>query len=337
MKAVIFLAALVCAHAALDLAAPALNGNIIRQINSNPQSTWRADVNNKFLGATLADAKRLCGVLPGYTKYLLKEQKPALAAEAIAALPTSFDWRNQTIAAKCPSLKEVRDQAACGSCWAFGAVTAMTDRICILSKGAQTPHLSAADMLSCCDSCGMGCEGGYPSAAWDYWTQTGVVTGGNYGGAPCYPYEIPQCDHHVHGRFQPCGPIVDTPDCRGKCIDSSVNWDSDKRMGKSAYGVPSDQNSIMAEIMNNGPVEVAFSVYEDFLTYRSGVYSHRTGQMLGGHAVKMLGWGVDGSTPYWIVANSWNEDWGNNGFFNILRGRDECGIESEVVAGMPNL
>jgi len=50
----------------------------------------------------------------------------------------------------------------------------------------------------------------------------------------------------------------------------------------------------------------------------------------------MLGWGVDGTTPYWIVANSWNEDWGNNGFFNILRGRDECGIESEVVAGMPN-
>jgi len=47
----------------------------------------------------------------------------------------------------------------------------------------------------------------------------------------------------------------------------------------------------------------------------------------------MLGWGVDSGTPYWIVANSWNPDWGNQGYFCIRRGHDECGIESEVVAG----
>ena len=85
--------------------------------------------------------------------------------------------------------------------------------------------------------------------------------------------------------------------------------------------------------MTNGPVEVAFSVYADFLTYKSGVYHHTSGSMLGGHAVKMLGWGVDSGTPYWIVANSWNPDWGNQGYFYIRRGHDECGIESEVVAG----
>jgi len=333
MKAVLLLAGLVCAYAAVDLALPALNGRLIAEINSNPDSTWRAGVNNRFLGATLADAKRLLGVLPGNTKYLLKDQKTPKDYES-KALPTDFDWRNQTIAARCPSLAEVRDQAACGSCWAFGAVTAMTDRICIASQGAQTPHISAADMLSCCDSCGMGCEGGYPSAAWDYWVQTGVVTGGNFGGPPCYPYEIEPCDHHVHGHLQPCGPIVDTPDCRNKCTDST-DWDGDKRFGKSAYGVPSDINAIANEIMTHGPVEVAFSVYEDFLTYSSGVYRHQSGQMLGGHAVKMLGWGVENGTPYWLIANSWNEDWGNKGFFKILRGKDECGIESEVVAGLP--
>ncbi len=49
----------------------------------------------------------------------------------------------------------------------------------------------------------------------------------------------------------------------------------------------------------------------------------------------MLGWGVwQGSTPYWIIANSWNGDWGNQGYFLILRGQDECGIEDDVVAGM---
>lgn len=56
---------------------------------------------------------------------------------------------------------------------------------------------------------------------------------------------------------------------------------------------------------------------------------------LGGHAVKMMGWGVEDGTPYWLVANSWNTDWGNEGYFRILRGSDHCGIESSVVAGLP--
>jgi cathepsin B len=42
----------------------------------------------------------------------------------------------------------------------------------------------------------------------------------------------------------------------------------------------------------------------DFLTYKSGVYQYQSGQELGGHAVKMLGWGVENGTPYWICANS---------------------------------
>ncbi len=45
----------------------------------------------------------------------------------------------------------------------------------------------------------------------------------------------------------------------------------------------------------------------------SGVYEHKSGQMLGGHAIRILGWGVDSGTMYWTVANSWNVDWGNKG------------------------
>lgn len=44
-----------------------------------------------------------------------------------------------------------------------------------------------------------------------------------------------------------------------------------------------------------------------------GVYKHVAGSALGGHAVKMMGWGVDNGTPYWLVANSWNPDWGDKG------------------------
>ena len=77
-------------------------------------------------------------------------------------------------------------------------------------------------------------------------------------------------------------------------------------------------------------------VYADFLNYKSGVYRHTTGSALGGHAVKMVGWGVEDGTKYWLVANSWNTHWGDNGFFKILRGEDECGIEGGIVAGIPH-
>ena len=43
--------------------------------------------------------------------------------------------------------------------------------------------------------------------------------------------------------------------------------------------------------MNSGPVETGFMVYEDFYNYKSGIYSYVSGSLLGGHAVKIIGWG----------------------------------------------
>jgi len=59
-----------------------------------------------------------------------------------------------------------------------------------------------------------------------------------------------------------------------------------------------------------------------------------TGKLAGGHAVKIIGWGTtaDG-VHYWQVANSWNADWGDDGYFKIIRGENECGIEEFVCAG----
>jgi len=91
---------------------------------------------------------------------------------------------------------------------------------------------------------------------------------------------------------------------------------------------------IQTEILKNGPVEAAMMVYDDFLLYKSGVYHHVHGLMLGGHAVKILGWGSENGVPYWLVANSWNYDWGDGGFFKIMRGKNEGGIETMIVAGL---
>jgi cathepsin B len=112
-----------------------------------------------------------------------------------------------------------------------------------------------------------------------------------------------------------------------------LDFAADKHYGTSAYKVSYSEWSIMSEIYFNGPVEAGFMVYEDFPHYKSGVYEHVKGKMLGGHAVKLVGWGVEGDKKYWLAANSWNTNWGDNGFFKIAKGKNECMIEDMIFAG----
>lgn len=69
--------------------------------------------------------------------------------------------------------------------------------------------------------------------------------------------------------------------------------------------------------------------------FSTGIYQHLFGDILGGHAVKIIGWGEENNVPYWLVANSWNSDWGENGYFRIKRGNNECMFESFILGGKP--
>merc|ERR1711862_242784 len=89
----------------------------------------------------------------------------------------------------------------------------------------------------------------------------------------------------------------------------------------------------LCRIWWSGPMYVSFSVYGDFPTYKSGVYTHTSGSYLGGHAVTLVGYGELDGQKYWKIKNSWNENWGNNGHFLIARGNNECGIEGDAGAG----
>ena len=80
-----------------------------------------------------------------------------------------------------------------------------------------------------------------------------------------------------------------------------------------------------------GPVSIAFQVAHDFQDYKDGVYDGTCEQSPSSvnHAVVAVGYGETtkkGNAPYWIVRNSWGTDWGMDGYFQIARGKNKCGL-----------
>ena len=105
----------------------------------------------------------------------------------------------------------------------------------------------------------------------EYWVSHGLVTGGQYGSNQgCQPYLLPHCAHHEPGPYKNCSGEGRTPKCSTSCEPGyPKTYQEDLHYGATAYGVHGVEK-IMTEIMTNGPVEGAFTVYSDFPTYKSG-------------------------------------------------------------------
>ncbi|KAK7259071.1 hypothetical protein RIF29_24667 [Crotalaria pallida] len=301
------------------LNSPILQDSIAKQINENPKAGWEAAINPRFSNFTVniqlslhlpcyypcsyyydyiiinvvrisgkvAQFKRLLGVKKTSRKELTST--PVITHPKSLKFPKNFDAR--TAWSQCSTIGRILGYPLghCGSCWAFGAVESLQDRFCIHYDVNIT--LSVNDLLACCGFlCGAGCNGGEPLHAWRYLSHHGVVT------EECDPYfDQIGCAHPG------CEPGYKTPKCVKKCVGGNLLWKKSKHYSVSAYRVKSDPSDIMAEVYKNGPVEVAFTVYEDFAHYKSGVYKHITGSALGGHAVKLIGWGTsDDGEDYWV-------------------------------------
>ena len=119
--------------------------------------------------------------------------------------------------------------------------------------------------------------------------------------------------HHTDKNPHPCKGNSRTPKCQRKC-ENGVDYKSDKSYGSKSYGLIGEE-AIKREILQYGSVEAGFNVYSDFPEYESGVYQRQSNVLLGGHAVRIIGWGVENNTKYWLIANSWNSDWGDKGWY----------------------
>ena len=189
---------------------------LIEEINMKiPNNQWVAGKNFESMDQVLP----LLGALPEpRDKDDRTYREGSLEAVQNYQAPESFDSREAW--PECKSIKNIWDQANCGSCWAVSTAGAISDRICI-HKGEQV-MISAENLMDCCHGipffggCGNGCQGGYPLKAWEFWANTGLVSGGGYGRKDtCQPYSLPKCNHHTKGSYGPCPhEIAPTPSCK---------------------------------------------------------------------------------------------------------------------------
>jgi cathepsin B len=349
-----FTLSLIAVTGTLGVSHSELRAQEVARLNSLPGMTWKAGINERFAGAPLGISKSLLGVHESSKTVMMEALvagkatlAPKISSEEASAIPASFDaavnWP------QCADMiNDIRDQSNCGCCWAFGAAEAASDRLCIASNGNIKVPLSAQDVCFCASW--DGCNGGDLYTPWSFIQSTGVVSGGGQGNGTfddmgfCSKFSLPHCHHHgpqgndpYPDEGAPGCPSESSPSCPSKCDITATSphnvFSSDKyTFSGQVTQWPQDVATIQKAVMDGGSVEVAFTVYSDFENYVSGVYQNTGGQMMGGHAVKLVGWGTDNGVDYWKIANSWNPYWGEKGFFRIKRGTNECGIESQATS-----
>ena len=209
--------------------------------------------------------------------------------------PSDWDWRDKDI------VSPVKDQRNCGSCWTFSTTGAMESHY-KLATGEEA-LLSEQELIDCADAetydC-HGCSGGLPSYAFNFIKDKGLETENDY------PYQAKDSS------------------CRYNATQERIITDG-------PFNITSgDEDQLLNELYQHGPISVAFQVVDDFVHYSSGIYSSTecksTTQDVN-HAVLAVGYGFDDQgTAYWLVKNSWSDSWGDAGYFKIERNVNMCGI-----------
>ena len=225
-----------------------------------------------------------------------------------------------------------------------------------LSKHVKDPEYNAEEVAvqEVQSSNTRACWGASLIEAWDYLYMEGTNT------AECFPYDMNTYGIYKELTGLRIDPIPEkTPVCSqmagilgDMCSDIKFDAHTSTELGTPAkfykalhiYAVAGtledngDEKNIRHDIFKWGPVCSAMKLYTDFFTFTSkSIYQwNKRDKQVGSHAIEIVGWGEQSNKKYWIVKNSWGTDWGDQGYFKILRGVNECEIEENVITGFPD-
>lgn len=291
---------------------------LIERINS-AQKSWWARPYPEYENYTMQQMFYRAGGKSNVASKLNLRAKAAPVTDEqralIENLPRNFDWRDvQGVDYVSP----VRDQGFCGSCYSFASMAILESRLRIVTKNQRQDIFSPQDAMTC-TNLAQGCGGGYNFlTAGRHSMEQGVVA------EECNPYAE---------EDEPC-------DTDMTCPRTYVS----KYEFIGGYFGASNEANMMQELVENGPIGVAILMSWDLLYYGGGIY-HNTGLdskydpfEYANHAVLCVGYGVDDTTgeKYWILKNSWGDNWGEQGYFKVKRGVDEnaiesCGVSATVI------
>ena len=233
-----------------------------------------------------------------YLSAIPLHNKPIKSAQAGPRVAASKDWRQDG------KVTAVKNQGACGSCWAFSTIGSLESAWAIAHD--ELLSLSEMELVDCSGSYGNnGCNGGLMSNGFDYIKANQVALEGDY------PYR----------------PVA------GACHVDKTR----RRIGVVDYQglLPSNVDGL-TQALDTNPVSVAIEVRQDFQLYKGGVYSNdddSCGSALN-HGVLAVGYNTQDEGGYVIVKNSWGADWGEQGYVRMALGAGSssgtCGIANEA-------
>ena len=255
----------------------------------------------KFADLTPDEFKRKYTGLQPASEKLKKRLKPKIHANLTSAA-ASIDWNKKG------ALTPIKNQGQCGSCWAFSASEQLESDYYI--QFGSLKELSPQQLTSCTTSC-LGCNGGNPIEAWDY-----VHTYGGQDNSAAYPY--------TSGTTGQTGTCV--------AVEKKVIEDVTADLGYMISDSPAMESNMLAQ-MALSPMSVVVDATL-WQTYESGIITQADGCGTAvDHAVQATGYNAEGN--YWIVRNSWGEEFGEKGFVYVEYGANVCGITTQSTIAAP--
>lgn len=280
------------------------NLQTIKNLNlESPDATFAP---NKFADLTPDEfaSMYLRPVTPQQRDYLFKTN-PVIHPQRSSNtdLPTDFNWVDHG------AVSSVKNQASCGSCWAFGATANMEGQWYLHGTDRSQPIVSFSPQnLVDCDhecmffpstndtECDAGCNGGMEPNAFQW-----VIKNGGIMSYDDYPYTAITGKTCLYNRT--------------KSVAKFSSW---------TY-VDCDEDTLMEQLHERGPLSIGVNA-NTWSFYTGGVYSSYCGKE-NNHAVLLTGWGVtEEGVKYWIIKNSWGDSWGKGGYIWLQRGVNKCGL-----------
>lgn len=216
--------------------------------------------------------------------------------------PDAIDWTNKDGKSY---VSAVKNQAQCGSCWAFSTTGAIESRTAI-STGTTDDDivtLSEQELIDCSKTYGnKGCEGGLMDRAFQY-----VEKAGGLCSEEDYPYTAKN------------GLLCEAARCSKKYDPITTYSD-----------VRADSEAALMRAVAEGPVSIAIEADQTtFQHYKAGTILQSACGVKLDHGVLVVGYGEESGTKFWKVKNSWGETWGEEGYVRLCRECDANGAKGE--------